>query len=254
MMKASANHSKALASAIVGGSRSAMMRSTMSRQCISVTPIAASQLRCLYMGCSKKKDRASSSHLIPVRCNVNALSGVTPSTSTHLVSRPTLLPQLRFATSTTSPCSGAKVPPTFKTPAGDENSTSGLSAEHVKMLEQVREAQDVFAAMTQEDADRIFTHIARVANKNRVPLARMAAEETGMGVFEDKVLKNGLAWQVLTLLLCITTHRMNCLRYSKLHRCIRRPVLICMYISSLVLQSSTVSSSLIVTRTPKPVA
>ena len=192
-MKASANHSKALASAIVGGSRSAMMRSTMSRQCISVTPIAASQLRYLYTGCSKKKDTASSSHLIPVRCNVNALSGVTPSTSTHLVSRPTLLPQLRFATTTTSPCSGAKVP-TPKTPAGDENSTSELSAEHVKMLEQVRAAQDIFAAMTQEDADRIFTHVARVANKNRVPLARMAAEETGMGVFEDKVLKNGLAW------------------------------------------------------------
>ena len=62
------------------------------------------------------------------------------------------------------------------------------------MLDQVRAAQDVFATMSQEDADRIFTHVASVANKSRVPLAKMAAEETRMGVFEDKVLKNGLAW------------------------------------------------------------
>jgi acetaldehyde dehydrogenase/alcohol dehydrogenase len=75
---------------------------------------------------------------------------------------------------------------------GDEN--PNLKAEHVKMLDQVRAAQDVFATMSQEDADRIFTHVASVANKSRVPLAKMAAEETRMGVFEDKVLKNGLAW------------------------------------------------------------
>lgn len=194
MMIASAIHSKELASAIVGGSRSAMMRSAMSRQCISVTPIAASQLRYLYTACSKSKDRTARDHLIPVRCNVNTLisSGIPPYTSTHLVLRPTLSLQLRFATTTTSACSGVKVPAS-KAPANDENSNV-LSAEHVKMLEQVRAAQDVFAKMSQEDANRIFTHVARVTNKNRVPLARMAAEETGMGVFEDKVLKNGLAW------------------------------------------------------------
>ena len=186
MIAASANYGKEL---FVGSSRSVMVRSTISRQCIGATPIAASQLRYLYTG------RAS--HGLPTfdRWNMNALSSITPSASTHLaISRaPTLLLQLRLATTTTtSPCSGAKVP-TSKAPADDENS-NGLSAEHVEMLEQVRAAQDDFATMSQEDADRIFTHVARVANKNRVPLARMAAEETGMGVFEDKVLKNGLAW------------------------------------------------------------
>ncbi len=57
----------------------------------------------------------------------------------------------------------------------------------------VREAQKRFAEFTQEQVDRIFLAAASAANKARIPLAKMAVEETGMGVVEDKVIKNNYA-------------------------------------------------------------
>ena len=56
-----------------------------------------------------------------------------------------------------------------------------------------RKAQQIFATYTQEQVDKIFLAAASAANKARIPLARMAVEETGMGVVEDKVIKNNYA-------------------------------------------------------------
>jgi len=67
----------------------------------------------------------------------------------------------------------------------------------VEKLEQaicsVREAQTKFATYTQEQVDKIFLAAASAANKMRIPLAKMAVEETGMGIVEDKVIKNNYA-------------------------------------------------------------
>ena len=60
-------------------------------------------------------------------------------------------------------------------------------------LARCRQAQAVFATYTQEQVDRIFLAAATAANKARIPLAKMAVEETGMGVVEDKVIKNHYA-------------------------------------------------------------
>ena len=57
----------------------------------------------------------------------------------------------------------------------------------------VRKAQEQYATFTQEQVDRIFFAAAMAANKMRLPLAKMAVEETGMGVVEDKVIKNHFA-------------------------------------------------------------
>ncbi len=57
----------------------------------------------------------------------------------------------------------------------------------------MRRAQREFAKMTQEQVDKIFFAAAMAANKARIPLAKMAVEETGMGVVEDKVIKNHYA-------------------------------------------------------------
>lgn len=62
-----------------------------------------------------------------------------------------------------------------------------------KALQRLREAQRKFASYTQEQVDRIFLAAASAANKERIPLAKMAVEETGMGVVEDKVIKNHYA-------------------------------------------------------------
>ncbi len=56
-----------------------------------------------------------------------------------------------------------------------------------------RKAQNLFASYTQEQVDKIFLAAASAANKARIPLAKMAVEETGMGVVEDKVIKNNYA-------------------------------------------------------------
>lgn len=62
-----------------------------------------------------------------------------------------------------------------------------------EMLKRVRAAQKKFATYTQEQVDKIFYEAAMAANKARIPLAKMAVAETGMGVVEDKVIKNNYA-------------------------------------------------------------
>lgn len=57
----------------------------------------------------------------------------------------------------------------------------------------VRKAQQLFASYSQEQVDRIFLAAATAANQARIPLAQLAVEETGMGVVEDKVIKNHFA-------------------------------------------------------------
>ena len=69
--------------------------------------------------------------------------------------------------------------------------------ENVESLEEalgrVRAAQAAYAKYSQEEVDKIFFAAASAANKQRIPLAKMAVEETGMGVVEDKVIKNNYA-------------------------------------------------------------
>jgi len=60
-------------------------------------------------------------------------------------------------------------------------------------MKAMRKAQEVFATYTQEQVDKIFYEAAKAANQQRIPLAKMAVEETGMGVVEDKVIKNNYA-------------------------------------------------------------
>lgn len=60
-------------------------------------------------------------------------------------------------------------------------------------FERVKKAQQQFATYSQEQVDKIFKAAAIAANKARIPLARLAVEETGMGVVEDKVIKNHFA-------------------------------------------------------------
>lgn len=60
-------------------------------------------------------------------------------------------------------------------------------------LAKVRKAQQEFATFSQEQVDKIFFAAAMAANKARIPLAKMAVEETGMGVVEDKIIKNHYA-------------------------------------------------------------
>ena len=61
------------------------------------------------------------------------------------------------------------------------------------LIARVKEAQRVFATFSQEKVDAIFKAAATAADKARIPLARMAVEETGMGVLEDKIIKNHFA-------------------------------------------------------------
>ncbi|MBR6420083.1 MAG: bifunctional acetaldehyde-CoA/alcohol dehydrogenase [Oscillospiraceae bacterium] len=69
------------------------------------------------------------------------------------------------------------------------DSVAALEAE----LKRLKAAQQVFAEYTQEQVDQIFLAAASAANKARIPLAKLAVEETGMGVVEDKVIKNNYA-------------------------------------------------------------
>ena len=62
-----------------------------------------------------------------------------------------------------------------------------------KTIEKVKEAQREFSEFSQEKVDEIFKASAIAANQARIPLAKMAVEETGMGVVEDKVIKNHYA-------------------------------------------------------------
>ncbi|WP_153010809.1 aldehyde dehydrogenase family protein, partial [Aquitalea magnusonii] len=61
------------------------------------------------------------------------------------------------------------------------------------LVARVKQAQAVFAEFSQQQVDAIFRSAALAAADARIPLARMAVEETGMGVMEDKVIKNHFA-------------------------------------------------------------
>ncbi|MCI1273083.1 MAG: bifunctional acetaldehyde-CoA/alcohol dehydrogenase [Clostridiaceae bacterium] len=68
------------------------------------------------------------------------------------------------------------------------------SAENLELLiERVKKAQKIYSKFSQEQVDAIFKAAATAADKARIPLARMAVEETGMGVLEDKIIKNHFA-------------------------------------------------------------
>ena len=62
-----------------------------------------------------------------------------------------------------------------------------------KSFEMVRKAQEAFASYSQEQIDEIFLAVALTSNRERIAFAKLAVEETGMGVLEDKVIKNHLA-------------------------------------------------------------
>ncbi|MBP3793668.1 MAG: bifunctional acetaldehyde-CoA/alcohol dehydrogenase [Ruminococcus sp.] len=62
-----------------------------------------------------------------------------------------------------------------------------------KKIAQLREAQQKFSTFSQQQVDKIFRAAALAANKARIPLAKLAVEETGMGIVEDKVIKNHFA-------------------------------------------------------------
>ena len=62
-----------------------------------------------------------------------------------------------------------------------------------KIISKVRNAQEQFSKYSQQQVDKIFQAAAIAANKARIPLAKMAVEETGMGVVEDKIIKNHYA-------------------------------------------------------------
>ena len=65
--------------------------------------------------------------------------------------------------------------------------------ELTKRIQELKEAQKIFATYTQEQVDEIFRQAALAANNARIKLAKMAVEETGMGIVEDKVIKNHFA-------------------------------------------------------------
>jgi NAD-dependent aldehyde dehydrogenases len=67
------------------------------------------------------------------------------------------------------------------------------SEELKQKIEEIHKAQKLFAAYSQEQVDEIFRQAAMAANNSRIELARMAVEETGMGLIEDKVVKNHFA-------------------------------------------------------------
>ncbi|MEO1522325.1 MAG: bifunctional acetaldehyde-CoA/alcohol dehydrogenase, partial [Cyanobacteria bacterium J06633_2] len=65
------------------------------------------------------------------------------------------------------------------------------------LIERVKKAQSIYATFSQNDVDQIFKKAALAANAARIPLAKMAVEETGMGVVEDKVIKNHFASEII---------------------------------------------------------
>ncbi len=76
----------------------------------------------------------------------------------------------------------------------DVQFTGAKTAEELELLiTQVRQAQAVYAKYTQEQVDTIFRNAAIAANEARIELAKMAVAETGMGIVEDKVIKNHFA-------------------------------------------------------------
>ena len=69
------------------------------------------------------------------------------------------------------------------------NSIEGLD----ELIKRVKKAQEIYKTFSQEEVDKIFKAAATAADKARIPLAKMAVEETGMGIVEDKIIKNHFA-------------------------------------------------------------
>ena len=65
------------------------------------------------------------------------------------------------------------------------------------LIARVKDAQEKYATFTQEQVDKIFKRAALAANAERIALGKMAAEETGMGVIEDKAIKNHFASEII---------------------------------------------------------
>ena len=62
-----------------------------------------------------------------------------------------------------------------------------------ELIERAKKAQEIYATYTQEQVDKIFKAAATAADKARIPLAKMAVQDTGMGIVEDKIIKNHFA-------------------------------------------------------------
>jgi len=81
--------------------------------------------------------------------------------------------------------------------SGDASSAAAKASQQLAELEatiaRVKSAQAVYASYTQEQVDAIFRAAALAANDERIVLAKMAVAETGMGIIEDKVIKNHFA-------------------------------------------------------------
>ena len=75
----------------------------------------------------------------------------------------------------------------------NENKTVEDVESFKEMFEKVKKAQLEFSKFSQEQVDKIFLAAAQAANRARIPLAKLTVEETGMGVVEDKVIKNHYA-------------------------------------------------------------
>ncbi len=82
--------------------------------------------------------------------------------------------------------------------------------ELIRKIEKIKEAQKIYSTYSQEQVDKIFKAAAIAANKERIKLAKMAVEETGMGIVEDKVIKI-----ILHLNISITNTKMKNLRGNR---------------------------------------
>jgi acetaldehyde dehydrogenase/alcohol dehydrogenase len=69
------------------------------------------------------------------------------------------------------------------------NNLDGLN----EMIARAKKAQEIYSSFTQEEVDRIFKAAATAADKARISLAKMAVQDTGMGIVEDKIIKNHFA-------------------------------------------------------------
>lgn len=87
----------------------------------------------------------------------------------------------------------------------DEQMEMQVTDQFNELFERVRKAQEIYATYTQEQVDKIFQAAAIAANKARIVLAKEAVAETGMGVVEDKVMKNHFAAEYI----------FNAYRYAK---------------------------------------
>ncbi|KAH0481281.1 MAG: uncharacterized protein KVP18_003118, partial [Porospora cf. gigantea A] len=65
-----------------------------------------------------------------------------------------------------------------------------------EIVGRVKKAQTTYSTFSQEQVDKIFKAAALAANDMRIPLAQEAVEETGMGLVEDKVIKNHFASEI----------------------------------------------------------